>query len=157
MVTFRPIEVQDIQTICEFPQSKDELFFLSPKASFPLRTEDFKKIIAERVNPTVAVANEQIVGFSSLYKVETEKQCFIGNVIVSPAVRGAGLGKAIIENMIILGREQHKIKEIHLSCFSNNINGLLLYSKLGFAPYSIEERINFNNERVALIHMKKTT
>ena len=41
-----------------------------------------------------------------------------------------------------------------LSCFNSNVAGLLLYPKLGFVPFAIEERKNKEQERVALIHLR---
>jgi len=155
LIGFRAVQEKDIPQICGFPQNKEELFFLSPKASFPLSNEAFEAIIAERHNPTVVTKKEKVVGFASLYKIEENNKCFIGNVIVSPSARGAGIGRALIDQMTKISVENYEIKEIHLSCFNNNIGGLLLYSKIGFIPYEIEERTNYNNEKVALIHMKR--
>ncbi len=36
LLTHRPVGEKDIPLICGFPQSEDELFFLFPKAAFPL-------------------------------------------------------------------------------------------------------------------------
>ncbi len=155
MIAFRAVQEKDIPQICEFPQSKEELFFLSPKASFPLSKEEFKNIIAERHNPTVVTKNGKVVGFASLYKIEENRKCFIGNVVVSSSVRGTGIGSALIGHLTKISVELYGIQEIHLSCFNSNIGGLLLYSKMGFNPYKIEERTNYNNEKVALIHMKR--
>jgi hypothetical protein len=51
-LTHRPIEEKDIPVVCGFPQSEDELFFMFPKASYPL-------------SPTVAGLNCSAVGFNS--------------------------------------------------------------------------------------------
>lgn len=56
--------------------------------------------------------------------------------------------------MIGLAFTEHKFREVHLSCFSGNTAGLLLYRKLGFKPYGIEQRTDYKNEPVALVNFK---
>lgn len=69
------------------------------------------------------------------------------------AVNG-GIGTFLITVMENIARTKYDVAEIHLSCFNENINGLLLYTKLGYIPYEIEKYIN-NNQQSALIKLKK--
>jgi hypothetical protein len=55
--------------------------------------------------------------------------------------------------MMQIAREKYRVKTIHISCFNDNLAGLLLYSSLGFTPCEIEERIDHHGNKVALIHM----
>jgi ribosomal protein S18 acetylase RimI-like enzyme len=64
------------------------------------------------------------------------------------------VGRYLIEQMIDLAFSKHQAAEVTVSCFNRNIVGLLLYSKLGFHPYAIEERQDKNGNRIALIHMQ---
>ena len=45
LLTHRPIAEKDIQVICGFPQSEDELFFWFPKAVFPLTPLQLQDVI----------------------------------------------------------------------------------------------------------------
>lgn len=45
--------------------------------------------------------------------------------------------------------------KVQISCFNENTAGLLLYPKLGFVPYAIEERPSLGDGRSALIHMTR--
>ncbi|MGK0289385.1 MAG: RimJ/RimL family protein N-acetyltransferase [bacterium] len=56
--------------------------------------------------------------------------------------------------MIQIGFEKYQLQEIHISVFSQNVPALLLYSRLGFVPYQVEERKNLQPHRLALIHLK---
>ncbi len=47
-LTHRPVTEKDIQLICSFPQSDDELFFLFPKAAFPLAPSQLQDAVAQR-------------------------------------------------------------------------------------------------------------
>jgi RimJ/RimL family protein N-acetyltransferase len=57
--------------------------------------------------------------------------------------------------MTALGFEKYQAKEVQLSCFNENTAGLLLYPKLGFVPFSIEERPAPGGRRSALINMTR--
>ncbi len=153
-LTYRPVAEKDIQLICGFPQSEDELFFLFPKAIFPLAASQLQDAIAQRSDSTVVELGGEVVAFANLYRWEAGGCCSIGNVIVSPAARGRGVSHYRIENMIGLAFSKHQATEVTVSCFNQNVAGLLLYPKLGFQPYAIEERQDKKGNRVSLIHMR---
>lgn len=138
----RPIEEKDIPIICGFPQDEDELFFLFPRAAFPLTPSQLQSVIAQRSDSTVVEQNGAVVAFANFYRWEAGGCCSIGNVIVSPTARGYGVGRYLIETMIGIAFTKHQAAEVTVSCFNENIAGLLFYPKLGFQPYAIEERKN---------------
>ena len=153
-LTYRPVSPKDIPLICRFPQNEDELFFLFPKAVFPLDEFQLERVIAERSDSTVVELDGKVVAFANFYRREVRGRCSIGNVMVSPAVRGQGIGRYLIECMTDLAFSIYHAAEVTVSCFNQNVAGLLLYPKLGFQPYEIEERKDRKGSRVALIHMR---
>jgi ribosomal protein S18 acetylase RimI-like enzyme len=153
-LTHRHVTEKDIQLICGFPQSEDELFFLFPKAIFPLNPSQLQGVIARRSDSTVVEFDGEVVAFANFYRWEAGGRCSIGNVIVSPAVRGRGVGRYLVERMIVLAFSKYRAAEVTVSCFNQNVAGLLLYPKLGFQPYAVEERKDGKGNRVALIHMR---
>lgn len=153
-LTHRPVDEKDIQVICSFPQSEDELFFLFPKAAFPLTPSQLQDSIAQRSDSTVVELGGKVAAFANFYRWEAGGSCSIGNVIVSPAARGSGVGTYLIEQMVGLAFSKHQAAEVTVSCFNQNVAGLLLYPKLGFQPYAIEERQDKKGNRLALIHMR---
>ena len=153
-LTFRPVTTDDIPRICEFPQTVEELYFLFPKANFPLTVEQLKQTINSRFDSSVVCCNTQPVAFANIYDVEVDHHCNIGNVIVDPTQRGLGIGKYLMDQIIDLAIRKYKIKEIRLVCFTNNVNALLFYTKYGFKPYEIKPRQNFDGKQVAVIYMK---
>lgn len=153
-LTHRPVAGKDIQVICGFPQSEDELFFLFPKAEFPLTPAQLQDAIARRSDSTVVALGGEVVAFANFYRWKTGGSCSIGNVIVSPAARGRGVGRYLVERMSDLAFSKHQAAEVTVSCFNRNVAGLLLYPKLGFQPYAVEERQDKKGNRVALIHMR---
>jgi ribosomal protein S18 acetylase RimI-like enzyme len=153
-LSHRPVAEKDIQLICGFPQNEDELFFLFPKAEFPLTPSQLQVAIAQRSDSTVVELDGEVVAFANFYRWESSGICSIGNVIVSPATRGRGVGSYLIKQMTVLAFSKHLATEVTVSCFNQNVAGLLLYPKLGFQPYAIEERKNRKGNQVALIHMR---
>lgn len=154
VLTHRPVVDNDIQVICSFPRSEDELFFLFPKAAFPLTPSQLQDAIAQRSDSTVVELGGEVVAFANFYRWEAGGRCSIGNVIVSPVARGRGVGHYLIEKMIGIAFSKHQAAEVTVSCFNQNVTGLLLYPKLGFQPYAIEKRQDKKGNRVALIHMR---
>jgi len=154
-LSHRTIEKRDFETICSFPQNLEELFFMFPKAEYPLTVNQLETAVENRFDSTVILYDKEIVGFANFYEINRNDYCSIGNVIVKSSFRKKGIGRFLIETMESIGVEKYNVSEFRLSCFNTNTNGLLLYSKLGYEPYEIEERINRENEILALIKMKR--
>ncbi len=153
-LSHRPVAEKDIQIICGFPQSEDELFFLFPMADFPLAPSQLQDAIAQRSDSTVVELDGEVVAFANFYRWEVGGCCSIGNVIVSSVARGRGVGRYLIEQMIDHAFSKYQAAEVTVSCFNQNVAGLLLYPKLGFQPYAVEERKDKKGNQVALIHMR---
>jgi ribosomal protein S18 acetylase RimI-like enzyme len=151
---FRPFAQEDLPTICSFPQSAEELFFMFPKATFPLYEGELSAALAARADPTVVELEATPVGFANFYGFEPRGRCSIGNVIVSPSARRSGVATQLVEHMVGLAYGKYRAAEVTVSCFNANAAALLLYQKLGFTPFAIEERLDPRGQRVALIHFK---
>jgi len=154
MLTHRPVQKEDIPIICQFPRSAEELFFLFPKATYPLTPEQLQGAIDQRFDSTVILWEGQQAGFANFYICKPGEECHIGNVIVDPNLRGKGVGKYVIETMIDIAFEKYDVQEVHISCFNRNVVGLLLYAQLGFNPFAIEERQDYQGKRIAVIKFK---
>ncbi len=154
MLTHRPVQEADISVIRQFPQCESELFFMHPKGSYPLTFDQLKKAIRERFDSTVVLSDNKIAGFANFIVCEPGEKCVIGNVIVAPECRRQGVGRYLVETMTLIAFEKHQVKEVHIPCFNQNVPGLLLYPKLGFRPFKIEEWSDKQGNRVALIHMR---
>ena len=154
MLTYRSVRPEDVPTICTFPQSARELFFLFPNATYPLTPEQLHAAIAERTDATVILRRGAVVGFADFYECVPEEHCSIGNVIVDPRERGTGVGRFLIETMIRTAFEKHAARVVRIACFDENVMGLLLYEKLGFESCDVEARRDEKGDPVALIHMR---
>lgn len=154
MLSHREVRPEDVSRICSFPRSTEELFFLFPRATFPLTPEQLRLAIEQRYDSTVVLLHDQVVGFANFYVRVVSGACAIGNVVVAPEARGRDAGRYLIETMVRKALLEHQAEEVRISCFNRNVAGLLLYAKLGFEPFSVEPRVDTQGSRVALIHMR---
>ena len=154
MLSHREVRPQDIPRICSFAQSAEELYFLFPKATFPLTPEQLGRAIEQRYDSTVVLLGDQVCGFANFYVRVVSGTCAIGNVVVAPGSRARGVGRFLIHAMIRKALLEHQAEEVRISCFNGNVAGLLLYAKLGFVPFAVEPRLGQQGSRVALIHMR---
>lgn len=155
-LSYRAVEVSDLKKICQLPKNEEELFFMFPKAEYPLTESQLESAINSRFDSTTILFNNAIVGFANFYEVKKNQYSSIGNVVVDANYRNRGIGKYLIQTMERIAIEKYSVSEFHLSCFNTNTKGILLYSKLGYIPYEIEKWLSPQNESLALIKMKKT-
>ncbi len=154
MFQHRPLEEKDIPAVCDMPQSVDELFYMFPKAVFPLTPPQLMDAIDQRSDNLVIELNGQVVGFTNFSRFDFRGRCSVGNVIIAPNARSKGVGRYMIGCMMELAFGKHEAKELTASCFNHNVPGLLFYTRLGFRPFAIEERLDKKGARVALIHLR---
>lgn len=155
-LSFRSAQTSDLEKVCQLPQNEEELFFMFPKADYPLSVEQLQTVVENRSDSTVILLDKEVVGFANFYEVKENNYCSIGNVIISPDHRNSGIGTFLIKTMEQIASEKYNVSELRLSCFNNNTKGILLYSKLGYIPYEVEERLDKDERKVALIKMKRS-
>ena len=157
MYTYRDVKDSDLAVICKFPQDKYELFNIYPAGNYPLTIEQLRSVVASRHDSTVILCEQEIVGFANFYVAEKGHTCSIGNAIVKPNMRSKGVGKFLIRTMIGIAKKKYDVKDIKISCFNNNITGLLLYTQLGFKPDFIDKRNGPDDNIVVRINFKLLT
>ncbi len=153
---FKTVTESDFEKICSFPESAEELFYLFPKATFPLTEEQLKSSVDNRTDSTVMVCDGEPIGFANFISSEMNEYCTIGNVILAPTFRGQGLGALLIRAMCRTAVEKYKVKRIRISCFNENTKGLLLYTKLGFTPSEIIQWVKPDGKKVGLLHLDRS-
>lgn len=154
MLTHRPLADADIPRICTFPRDARELYFLFPRASWPLTPEQVRASLAERRDPTVVLSDGTVVGYANFATFDEGRSASLGNVSVAPDVRGTGVAKHLVHAMMDSAFGHHGLPELVLRCFNTNTPALLLYGKLGFVPVAVEERTAPWGERIALFTMR---
>lgn len=154
MFLHRPLEEKDIPAVCALPQNADELFYMFPRATWPLTAAQLKDALEERSDSTVVELNGELVGYANFSLAHFRGRCSLGNVIIAPQARGKGVGGYLIGCMTDLAFDKHEAKELTASCYNHNVPGLLFYPRLGFKPFAVEEKRDKRGARVALIHLR---
>lgn len=145
---------EDYDAIVRLAPSREELFVFYPKGRHPFTMDQLRALADTRHGLTVVVRDRQVVGFADLYDLRPDRWAFIGNVIIGRAHRREGIGGRLVRYMVEAAFEKYLVREARISVFNENTPALLLYSGLGFEPYSMEERRDPRGRRIALIHMK---
>lgn len=155
--TYRDLMDEDNATICSFPQTQQELFYIGPKFVYPLTPEQLRERLEDRFCPTVITDERNApIGFANLYDVSSEDfSCWLGNVIVASSYRGQGASEYLIQVMLRRAALECKAQTLRLYCHNTNTRALLFYIKQGFTPCGSKIIENYNGEKIAAIEMKK--
>lgn len=153
-INFRVVNANDLSAICILPQNEEELFFMFPKARYPLDNEQLQTAIDQRNDSMVIDLNGEIIAFSNFYKWGNEC-CSIGNVIIKNEYRGRGIGKILISKMIEIAINKYKTEKVCISYFEANKIAPKLYASLGFIDCGFELRKDKYDKEVKLINMEK--
>jgi ribosomal protein S18 acetylase RimI-like enzyme len=139
--------------IVELFTSPEELFLIYPSGTWPFDRTQLEKLSKERSDFTVVLDNQRVIGFANIYTNTSGDRHFIGNVVISDAYRGQGVGRRLVCHMCDLILD-HYASSVYISVFTSNTTAVLLYASLGFKPYDIERRTMPNGDSVALLHMR---
>jgi RimJ/RimL family protein N-acetyltransferase len=82
----------------------------------------------------VAESDRKIIGLLFFIPNQKRKNCHTGEfgVSVHPDFQGIGVGRQLVETLLIWGREHAQIEKIYLNVFHTNENAIKLYQNLGF-------------------------
>ena len=155
MFANRELQISDTEIIASFPGSEKELFYMFPRAAYPLNPEFLYQESQLRFYPTVVTYNTEIAGYGNFINAENSNFCTMGNIVVNPQLRGIGVASYLIAVLESVAFKTLEAKYIKVSCFNENTAGLLLYRKLGYLPFEAEQRQSYDEKNVVLIHMRK--
>ncbi|MES9853600.1 MAG: GNAT family N-acetyltransferase [Candidatus Thiodiazotropha sp. L084R] len=150
---FIPANRSDYGNILSLFQSPDELFMIYPSATWPFDLAQLNKLSDQRTDLTVALKGDMVIGFANLYRNLSGDKVFVGNVVISQAYRGKGVGRQLVCHMCDKVFDCYA-NEVHITVFNQNTPALALYTSLGFKPYNLELREKPNGEPAIAIHMQ---
>ena len=88
-----------------------------------------------------AFEDRRLVGMTGFYRdkgSKTRHKGHVWGVYVTPAKRGQGLGKKMLETILERGREMKGLLQVMLSVTSNQVAAIRLYRSAGFQSFGIE-------------------
>ncbi len=154
MITFREATENDYSEIVNIPRSENELLYAFCSAKYPLTVQQFVEQTKDRLHKTVGIINGKTAAFADMYNIVNDDSVFIGNILVNVEHRGSGIAGKLLDYMA----DQSKLygaKSIKLNCWSENVRGLLFYTKCGYKPSVIKKSEN-NGRIIAVIEMIKS-
>ncbi len=113
-LTHRPLADADIPTVCGFPRTREELYFLFPRAEWPLTPDQVRDTLPVRRDPTVALFGDRVVGYVNFATFEEGRTASIGNVSVDPGMRRHGIAEYLVRTMLDRAFRHHELPELTL-------------------------------------------
>jgi len=100
---------------------------------FPFTPDSFASDVQLNERPSYVLADEPgaILGFGQVYA--RVGRCHFGRLAVAPAMRGQGLGTALLRALAHAGQREMGTTEFSLFVSRQNVRAENLYRRLGFA------------------------
>ena len=118
-----------------------ELMYEFTNYRYNISYENYENYLNETNNIIkilVICLDNKIIGAGTIFKINKLHNNPIGqieDVIINNEFRGKGLGKKIIEKLIIIGLDEFKCYKIILNCLEKNID---FYKKCNFEVVGVE-------------------
>ena len=132
--TLRPADPRDLSTVLAWIHSPEDLrLWGGPLLTYPPdEVKTWREICADEYN-TFALVDPagSLVGFGQTFP-RLPDTVHLGRIILSPAVRGQGLGRVLVRALINSALEQFHPAVITLNVYSANLPAVQLYRSLGF-------------------------
>ena len=145
----RDFKKEDAQIIAGWLQSEEELYKWSADRfnKYPLSGNDINENYAPQLEtgrfyPLTAIDdNGNVLGHFIIRYPQDDDDSSVrfGFVIVSPAMRGKGYGKELLQLGIGYVKEHLSAKRIDLGVFDNNESARYCYEAVGFTAYATRE------------------
>ena len=129
MVRIRELEKRDIEAVS---------IMEAQSFSMPWSAKDFEQLVSdEKSLYLVAETDDRVVGCCGVINVCGEGN--INNVVVQEAYRGQGIAYAMMQELLVRGREMG-CTEFTLEVRVSNAPAIHVYQKLGFVSEGIRPR-----------------
>ena len=160
-ITIRPLEPGDVPAFIRIRRVGLEQEPHSFAASIDDdRTLDFRFVEGALADPDQAILgafDSELVGTVGIYRdrlIKARHKAHIWGMYVSPAGRGHGTGKRLMEAALRWARQQTGIRQVHLVVSDRTPVAARLYQSLGFIRWGIEpSALSINGELVDDQHM----
>ncbi len=133
-LSLRPATPEHLSTVLQWITSPEELRLWGGELlTWPPDVEKtWREIGAQDANTfTLLDDEENIAGFGQVL-ARAPATAHLGRIIVSPLLRGMGVGRALCEQLIAAAVERHHPERITLNVYIGNTRAVALYRSLGF-------------------------
>lgn len=164
-ILFRPLKLADLDQALNYINtlSLEDTFILRSGEQVSLEEErkwlqDTEDALAKKTAVRIgAFYNGKLVGVSDIRSLGLrEKHVGLFGLTVAKEFRNEGIGTALMEYVLKLGKDYLGLKIATLGVFSNNEKGRYLYKKLGFKEYgNLPGAIFYKGQYVDHVYMYK--
>jgi len=137
--TLRPAVCEDLETVLSWVCTAEQLkLWGGPSLLFPAEAASIWATIGASHENSFSLLNPfgQVVGFAQALPRDTG--IHLARIIVSPALRGQGVGRNLCQQLIHSTIAKHRPNQITLKVYRNNTPALSLYQSLGFVAMTDE-------------------
>jgi len=130
----KPATLQDLQTVLTWITSPEDLKrWGGPLLTWPPQAEMTWQQIEAPAHKVFALVDDagELAGFGQTL-IREENGVHLGRIILSPALRGQGVGRVLMHNLIEKGREHYHPNYFSLYVYSDNLPAVKLYRSMGF-------------------------
>ncbi len=130
----KPATLSDLQTVLTWITSPEDLKrWGGPLLTWPPQAEKTWQQIEAPAHKVFALFTDagELAGFGQTLLRE-ENGVHLGRIILSPALRGQGVGRMLMQNLIEKGRKLYHPKYFSLYVYSDNLPAVKLYRSMGF-------------------------
>ena len=127
-----------------FNSEKAVLYWAGPGITFPLQIKRFKTDAKfEKSQSYVLKQGRTLLAFGQIYN--RLDHCHLGRLVVSPAFRGQGVGRKLVELLLEEGQRILGLSEGSLFVLSDNQAAMKMYQNMGFVETQYPESIPLEN------------
>lgn len=140
MIRIRPYKATDADTILSWCQDERAFYQWSAgvMGEYPITNEKFAFV--ENLMPFTAFDENGILGFFTFRNPgEATDELRMGFVIVDSGKRGAGYGKAMIQQGLKYAFEIYGAQRVSLGVFENNSSAYFCYKAVGFEDVILDD------------------
>lgn len=152
--TFRPMDEADYDVLPRLISGPGEASLVFWETADPTSLQAIRDLLQARQDQTVAESRGRVVGLGALYEVEEGKQGYVGPVLVDPRYRGHGVGSRLMSHLLDTAFRRHRLREVRARVLGENEDGIVLFSEMGFIPYSNEERPGRDGRNHVVVQMR---
>jgi len=130
----RPATLQDLQTVLTWIESPEQLKrWGGPLLTWPPQSGQIWRQIEADTHKVFALVSDEgeVAGLGQTLRRE-ENAVHLGRIILSPALRGQGVGRVLMQNLIDKGRELYHPQYFSLYIYNENLPAVRLYRSVGF-------------------------
>lgn len=153
--TLRPAVPEDLNVIISWIENPEMLKrWGGALLTFPPDAQKTWKEIQTTSKDTYSLIDQDgnVIGFAQT-SIKEPGSVHLGRIIVSPTLRGLGLGRRLVKQLIQLVLSKNEVERITLNVYRDNLPAYSLYKSLGFAVVSEDD---VQNSYGMCLQMKST-